>query len=148
MEAEKSDYERLRDANIARNAAVMRALGLDDSDFMRHLARDAPKPAKKAPAKRKRDDGPARRSSRLASLEAEAKQPEEDEADEAAEPAPPTAAAHRAEAKAQRKQGASIVRRPRPVSRPRRRPGSRGAAAAITRVSRRRRGDDPGRTPE
>ena len=50
---EKSDYELLREANIRRNAAVMRALGLDDSDFMAHLRfgrADAAADASKEPA--------------------------------------------------------------------------------------------------
>ena len=60
-EPHKSEYELLREANMRRNAAVMRALGLDDSDFTLHRnfkGASAKKPAakKKAAPKRKHGD--------------------------------------------------------------------------------------------
>ena len=78
MSEEKSDYELLREANIRRNAEVMRALGLGDSDFMHHLRykpkTEAASKRPKAAPKRARDAapaGPARRSALVAVFEAE-----------------------------------------------------------------------------
>lgn len=70
-----SDYEKLRNANIARNHAVMVALGLEPNDFELHNARGKKKAdtaeaaeAKAARAKRKEAEisaGPSRKSTRV-----------------------------------------------------------------------------------
>ncbi len=77
-----SEYERLREANIKRNREVMRALGLDDSDFQLHAlhkksgGNGGGSTSGSGSAKRKRTERgatqPSRRSSRVAGLEAEA----------------------------------------------------------------------------
>ena len=74
-----SEYEELREKNIARNREVMKALGLDQFDFDAHAANGktgkiSKSETKKPAPKRKRDGGtalpthPARRSSRVAGL--------------------------------------------------------------------------------
>mmetsp|Transcript_12919 Transcript_12919/g.15434 ORF Transcript_12919/g.15434 Transcript_12919/m.15434 type:complete len:278 (-) Transcript_12919:190-1023(-) len=70
--ADLSEYEILRQQNIARNMGVMKALGLDASDFSAHLEQSSgnnkPKKEKKKPIKRKLDSEDMiekRRSSRI-----------------------------------------------------------------------------------
>jgi hypothetical protein len=67
-----SDYELLRERNIARNKQVMKDLGIDDTDFALHAAHGTGGGKKKAAPKRKRDDevaapprSPSRRSGRV-----------------------------------------------------------------------------------
>lgn len=71
--AEKSEYELLREQNMARNALVMKSLGLDASDFTAHLNHQnkstttESKPKKKAPKRKFQAEevGVERRSARL-----------------------------------------------------------------------------------
>lgn len=69
MSAELSEYEQLRERNIARNRAVMQALGLFDNDIALHKANAGAATTKtKAPKKRKAPAEPregARRSKRV-----------------------------------------------------------------------------------
>ena len=67
---ELSEYEQLRERNIARNREVMRALGLDATDFSLHAAhRSSTRTKEQDTPKRKRETvatAPSRRSSRVA----------------------------------------------------------------------------------
>jgi hypothetical protein len=64
-----SEYEQLREKNIARNKDIMKALGLDQHDFdAHHAVSPASEKAKKDPAKKTQEVPsrlPSRRSSRL-----------------------------------------------------------------------------------